>query len=427
MSPTVVDAVPNDGPEDGPDGRPDGAPEHDVERFPVIVEFREDAAFTETYGFAGSQGTVYLEGQRIVPRSRDSDTVLLFMHPASTLNLMPLPVALARAGHHVLCCGSRYAKNDTALIMEKVAADLGAYVRHAREALGYRRVVLAGWSGGGSLALFYQAQAERPDVVETPAGDPYDLSRAGLDPADAVLFVAAHTGRARTLAEWIDPSVIDEDRPDRRDASLDLYAPDARHAPPYEADFVARYREAQRARARRITERVEQTLHELRTAGGAELERPFIVHRTLADPRFLDPSLEPNGRPPGRCYLGVPETVNSGPVGLARFSTLRAWLSQWSVEHSRADAVEAARRVTCPVLVVENGADDAVPPSHPRAVFEACASADTAFATIDGASHYYRDQPERLAEACTVLGDWLDARGLAPAEYPSTRHETTTR
>jgi len=189
------------------------APRHRIERRPVIVQFRETAAFTETYGFTGSQGSVFLEGQQIVPKDHPSDTVLVFMHPASTLNLMPLPVALAGAGFHVLSCASRYAKNDTALIMEKVAADLGAYIRHARDDLGYRHVILCGWSGGGSLAMFYQAQAERPTITETPAGDAYDLTRADLPPADAALFLAAHTGRARILSEWIDPSVTDEDDP----------------------------------------------------------------------------------------------------------------------------------------------------------------------------------------------------------------------
>jgi len=66
-----------------------------------------------------------LEGQRLLPRDHPSDTVFIFMHPASTLQLLPMPTALAAAGYHVLCCGSRYAKNDSALIMEKVVYDLG--------------------------------------------------------------------------------------------------------------------------------------------------------------------------------------------------------------------------------------------------------------------------------------------------------------
>jgi len=53
--------------------------------------------------------------------------------------------------------------------MEKVAVDLGACISDAKQRLGYRKVVLAGWSGGGSLSCFYQAQAEKPTVSCTPA------------------------------------------------------------------------------------------------------------------------------------------------------------------------------------------------------------------------------------------------------------------
>src|SRR5688572_7076563 len=93
------------------------------------------------------------------------------------------PPALGKAGVGVLCAGSRFAKNDTPLIMEKVVLDLGAYIRHAKEKWGYEKVVLCGWSGGGSLSLFYQAQAQKPFVTQTPAADPVDLSN--LIPADA--------------------------------------------------------------------------------------------------------------------------------------------------------------------------------------------------------------------------------------------------
>ena len=87
------------------------------------------------------------------------------MHPATTLQLLPVPQALAKAGVHVLCAGSRFAKNDTPLIMEKVVLDLGAYIRHAKEKWGYEKILLCGWSGGGSLSLFYQSQAEKPSIT----------------------------------------------------------------------------------------------------------------------------------------------------------------------------------------------------------------------------------------------------------------------
>ena len=195
--------------------------EYEISRKPVIVQFEDQTSFTETYGFVGSQGHVFLEGQLLVPEGLKSDTLFVFMHPATTLNLMPFPKGLATAGQHVMCCGSRYAKNDTALIMEKVVIDLGEYIRYAKEKLNYKKIVLMGWSGGGSLTLFYQAQALNPTITKTPAGDPIAMHNAKLIPADLVVFIAAHIGRARILSEWIDPSVQNELNPEEREIELD--------------------------------------------------------------------------------------------------------------------------------------------------------------------------------------------------------------
>ncbi len=380
----------------------------------VHVQYQETSAFTETYGFSGSQGAVNLEGLLLRPEGRPSRTLMIFMHPASTLQLLPVPRSVVAQGAHVLCAASRYAKNDTALIMEKVILDLGAYIRHAREVLGYEKIVLAGWSGGGSLALFYQSQAERPDIVQTPAGDPVDVAGAGLIPADALVYQAAHMSRAHILLDAIDPSVRNELDPDDRDPMLDIYDPRNPNQPPYDAAFVTAYRAAQLARMRRITGWVKDLLAELKRRGTGELERGFIVHRTLADPRFLDPSLDPNDRRPRWCYLGNPETVNSGPVGLARFTTLRSWLSQWSIDDSRANGLVCVGRISAPLLVIENSADDAVPQPHSRMIFDAASSADKSFAVIRGATHYYAGQPAQLAEANALVRDWLDQRAMAP-------------
>jgi pimeloyl-ACP methyl ester carboxylesterase len=376
----------------------------------VHVHYDEQQAFTEVYGFAGNQGAVNLEGILIRPKDRPSDTLQIFMHPASTLQLLPVPREAARRGAHVLCAGSRYARNDTACILEKVLLDLGAYIRHARTVLGYRHVVLIGWSGGGSLSLFYQSQAENPTITNTPAGDPVDLTRAGLIPADGVVFQAAHGSRARLLLDIIDPSVRNEADPDDRDPLLDMYL--AGNGPPYPAAFIERYREAQLERVRRITAWVKDMLAELQERGGAEKERGFVTHRTLADPRFLDASLDPNDRKVGQCYLGHPETVNSGPVGLARFSTLRAWLSQWSIDDTNGDGIACAPRIAAPILFIENTADDAVPSYHCKAVHDAATTADKVYVSIAGATHYYVGQPELLAQANQLTESWLADRGL---------------
>jgi pimeloyl-ACP methyl ester carboxylesterase len=145
--------------------------------------------FPTRKGWSMSRACAFFLGARNTTRYR------FCMHPASTLQLLPVPRAAARRGAHVLCAGSRYARNDTAAIFEKVAQDLRAYIRHAKEVWGYERVVLIGWSGGGSLALFYQSQAEAQSVTQTPAGDPVDLTKARLIPADAVIVQAAQPGQ----------------------------------------------------------------------------------------------------------------------------------------------------------------------------------------------------------------------------------------
>lgn len=383
------------------------------DRIPVQICFTETKSLVETYGFAGSSGETVLEGQRLVPKGRPSGTVFLFMHPASTLQLLPMPKALASAGLHVLCAGSRYAKNDSALIMEKVAFDLGAYVRHAREVLGYRRVVLVGWSGGGSLSLFYQAQAERPTITHTPAGDLYDLTRANLTPADGIIFIAAHLSRAETLTEWLDPSLRDELRPDDRDIELDIYNRDCPHKPPFDANYLATFRAAQLARNRRITDWALDTIETLKRRNDGEMERGFVVHRTMCDPRWIDTTIDPNDRRPNWTYIGDPRVANSAPAGLARYSSLRSWLSQWSYDRSQAKGLDNAPRVTnIPVLQVVNTADDAVPAPHNVRIRDALATPNKEYIEIRGATHYYSGQPQLLAECIRIVIDWSRRNGL---------------
>ena len=376
----------------------------------VHIKFSEKNAFKEFYGFAGNQGVVNLEGIRYLPKGVAPHTLLVYMHPASTLQLLPMPRAMAERGVHVLCAASRYARNDSALIMENVVVDLGAYIRHAKQVWGYKQVVLAGWSGGGSLALYYQQQAENPTVTLTPAGDPCNIMTSELIPADGFIFQAAHISRAVVLADWIDPCVLDENDPDKRDPALDLYNPDIK--PPYSAEFLLAFRAAQLARIRRRTAWVKQTLEDLRRKRGLEMERGFVTHRTMAEPRFLDATIDPNDRPIGSCFMGKPETVNTGPVGSARFSCLRSWLSQWSIDDTHANGEKCATGISVPMLAIEHSADDAVPQTHTQRIFDAAGSADKTMQCIKGATHYFSGQPELLALAAESCVNWMQGRRL---------------
>lgn len=379
------------------------------ERVAYVLVHREQAAFSDTYGGGGN--VVGLDCHLVRPTGTPTERVIVFMHPTGGGMYLPIVAGLAAAGHHVIWANSRYRGTDSALIMEKVVADLGHVVKDARERLGYDRVVLAGWSGGGSLSAYYQSVANAGQgLTDTPAGDPYVVEAEYLPPADALLVLAAHVSRHETLTEWMDASITDEATPFDRDPSLNLYDPSNANQPPYSPEFVVTYRAAQHARNRRITAWVRAELAALRAAGEPHAERGFVVHGTMADPRWLDATLDPSDRRPGWCFLGDPKVVNDGPVGLARFCTLRSWLSQWSIDDARGDAQKSLPNVTQPVLVVGNTADDACTPSHTERLFAAIAHDRKRLHQVQGATHYYTGPHGRthLAEAITVIGDFLD-------------------
>ncbi|MFW0790787.1 alpha/beta hydrolase [Gordonia sp. CPCC 205333] len=383
------------------------------QRIPYLVMFEDTSPYRDTYG--GVSEHVVLESFLLKPTEYDSDTAIVFMHPIGGGAYLPMMTGLAKAGHHVIYCNSRYRGVDSALLMEKVAQDLGACVRDAKTRLGYKKIVLAGWSGGGSLSIFYQQQAQHPTITASPSGDGPDLTRCDLIPADGLMLLAAHISRHGTLTEWLDPSILDESDPSVRDPELDLYNPDNPNQPPYSEEFLQRYRAAQIARNRRITVWVKAKLAQLKSDGRSLDEYGFIVHGTMADPRWLDPSVDPNDRQPGTCYLGDPRVVNMGPVGLARFATLRGWLSQWSYDDARADGVACGHDIAVPTLVVGNMADDACTPSHTRRLYEAIGHRDKEIHEIPGATHYYagHGQREALAHAVGIITDWLVKRDFA--------------
>ena len=151
----------------------------------------------------------------------------------------------------------------------------------------------------------------------------------------------------------------------------------------------------------------------MKRAGRAHEEFCFVVHGTMADPRWMDLSVDPNDRKgPNWCFMGEPRIVNMMPAGLARYCSLRAWLSQWSYRESRADGPKCAGDISVPVLVIENSADDACTPSHAARIFAGVAHDDKEFHIVKGATHYYIGQPDKMAEAVALVSAWLKKKKL---------------
>jgi pimeloyl-ACP methyl ester carboxylesterase len=324
-------------------------------------------------------------------------TAAIVCHPTSNFLDHYLLEPLARRGVATMGLNTRYIGSDVTLLMERAIQDLGAGVRWWRER-GAERIVLVGNSGGAALAAFYQSQAEYLVVIDTPDGTPVGLTPADLPPVDAIVLCAAHAGRARLLREWLDPSVLEERDPDRHDEALDLFGGTVR--PPYDAAFVARFRAAQAARHDRIDAWVRQRLATLRSRPGGPTCEAFVIHRTHADPRMLDLSLDANDRAPGSLW-GDAAVVNAAANSMGRFTTLTAFLSQWSPA-SRADGPARIAETSCPVLFLDYTADQSVFPSTVAAWRAAIESrrwpAVSAFATVKGGNHYLAGQPHLVEE-----------------------------
>ena len=296
---------------------------------------------------------------------------------------------LANRGFGFLGWNTRFRGNEGYFLLEHALADIALGVGWLREQ-GVEHIVLLGNSGGGSLMAAYQAQSKGDDRL--PSGDLY-------------VSLAAHPGRPQVLTAWMDASVIDEFDPTKTDPALDIYNPE--NGPPYTAEFVASCREAQAARNRRITAWAKRELERLGEAGFHD--RVFMVQRTWADPRMVDPSLDPSDRPTPACYLGDPAHANRGVFGIGIMSTIRTWLSMWSLDDSRCGAAEHLSEIARPALVVQATMDTGVFPSDAAGILEALGSQDKELVEMTG-DHYFREPAGARDELADLLADWVRDR-----------------
>ena len=362
----------------------------------VVLDVKPGAAMESQSGLQMKWPRIY----GAFARAPGRDVAAIVVHPTSNFMGHYLLPHLPAAGVSLLALNTRYVGNDSMLLFERVIQDLGAGVDYLRRE-GYERVVLLGNSGGASTVALYQAEAEHLTIADTPAGDPIEIEPADLPPADGIALFGAHPGRMHIMAAWIDGSVIAEDDPVSADPALDIY--NAAHGPPFSAGFVAAVREAQRARIGRITARCLARLRHLRGLADGARDEAFIVYRTMADPRIVDLSLDPNDRP-AESIWGAPKAINYGANNVGRFTTLTSWLSQWS-SASRADGPASLARTTVPVLNLEFSADAAVFPSDIRLWSEAAGPRET-YRKIAKATHYLDGQPALLAEVVETIAAW---------------------
>ena len=376
------------------------------------------------------------------PAGRSPSVGVHLMHPrtdqSQNYNIPPL----VAAGYTVLGRAGRWVNNDTATVHETLLLDVAAGVRLLRQR-GCEQVVLLGNSGGSSLAAVYQWQARTDPaarLTQTPAGDPVDLAHAELPPADGIVLIGGHLGEGACLLKWIDPSVVDESDPFTADPALDMYdvrngfreLPTASH---YDPDFLAKFRSAQRERVARLDEIARRHLASRRQARERARQAPaeeriplerraaapyhMVIHRTMADPAFLDLSIEPDDRRiSGYNNDPRPDLQNYG-VGVATFLTPEAWLSTWSGLSSHASTPDCLAAVDDPLLLVHYAGDVITHVSEAEAILAAAGATDKQFVKVRGADHYgFVIHPDgsggaRTTEGTDAVTAWMRDRFAA--------------
>lgn len=367
---------------------------------------------------------------RVVP---GATTVAFLMHPRQDLSHHVLVPELLSQGFAVWTQTTRGAANDISLLHEQALLDMAAGQVFLREH-GFESVVSIGHSGGATLAAFYLEQAaldptER--VQATPGGKAVPLGQASMPVADGLIVMAPHPGQGVLLTRVIDPSVVDEMNPLSVDAELNAYDPANGFVEPpesstYSPEFVERYRAAQLARVQRIDavareraaevaearSRFEQT-RDPRARRAALAAGVIVVHRTDADLRGVDLSLDPNDRPYGSLFGRRPDLTNYGIVGFGRITTPEAWLSTWSGNASRASLARCAPGVSVPVLLVELTGDQASFPADAERFAGLFGGDDVTHLRVPG-RHFGAPLKKGMSSGATLAGiemtGWMGER-----------------
>lgn len=309
----------------------------------------------------------------------------------------------ARQGFGFLGWNTRYRGFEDQFLLHHAMLDIEVGVRWLREEAGVEHVVIFGNSGGGSLMGAYLAESIAPTQHGELHGKPQEIYQ-NLTGGDLYISFNAHQGRPEVLTDWLDASVIDENDPVATDPALDPFNKD--NGPPYSAEFIKKYRAAQRARNQRITDWAKVELKRLNDAGIPD--RIFPLFRVWGDIRCVDPTIDPSTRKPNWCYRGVPEVANRTP-SIGRANTLKTWLNMWSLETSPCQGKPHLNKLNVPSLVVQGTGDTGVFPSDAQKIHDFIGHTDKQLELIPG-EHYFEDSTENRQHAADLVGAWIKSK-----------------
>ena len=134
----------------------------------------------------------------------------------------------------------------------------------------------------------------------------------------------------------------------------------------------------------------------------------MVIYRTLADPAYLDLSIDPDERPMGSLFaFPDPFDANYGRGGLGRSMTARGWLSTWSGLSSHAKLADTMPKVKVPTLLIHPTADTEIRIWQAKEIVDNSGAADKTYIEMKGAPHYLEGHRR---EALAHVADWLGRR-----------------
>lgn len=343
------------------------------------------------------------QGIYYAPKGRRPKTAFIATHYNVDFSEHYAAPYFAARGFGFLGWNTRYRGFEDQFMLEHAVIDIGVGVRWLRETAGVETIVILGNSGGGSLMGAYFAESIQPTQHGRLTGAGREAYES-LPRPDLYVSLNAHQGRPEVLTDWMDASVVDENDPVATDPELDPFS--EMNKPPYTADFIARYRAAQKARNQRITDWAKAELKRLNAAGTPDRLVPLF--RCWGDLRCMDPTIDPSARKPRWCYRGDPAIANRTP-SIGRANTLRTWLNMWSLETSPCKGAPHLAKIEAPALVVQGDADTGVFPSDARIIHDSLGSRRKSLEIIPGA-HYFEDSRAVRESAISLVCDWVRAR-----------------